>query len=76
MLLNEFLKEHRKVEQQDCKIREQEVTITELKSRAAQQAKGMEAVIARLKEQDSKIQKVSAQIELNKPVPQTVANTQ
>jgi hypothetical protein len=62
MLLNEFLKEHRKVE-------EQQATITQLK-------KEMETVVGRLKEQDSKIQRVSEQIELSKPVPQTVVNNQ
>ena len=31
MLLNEFLKEHRKVEEQNRKIQEQEATITQLK---------------------------------------------
>jgi hypothetical protein len=60
MLLNEFLKEHRKVQ-------EQEATITELK-------KAMETVAARLEEQDSKIQKVSAQIELKNPAPRTVSS--
>jgi septal ring factor EnvC (AmiA/AmiB activator) len=66
MLLNEFLKEHKafveeqcKVEQQDRKIQEQEATIVELR-------KEMETVVAHLKEHDSEIQKVSAQIELNK----------
>ena len=49
MLLNEFLKEHRKVQ-------EQETTIAQLK-------KGMEAVTARLKEQDSKIQAVNERLE-------------
>ena len=33
MLLNEFLKEHRKVEEQSCKLREQEATIGQLKVR-------------------------------------------
>ena len=33
MLLNEFLKEHRKVQEQDRKIQEQETTIAELKKR-------------------------------------------
>ncbi len=61
-LRSEFLKEHRKVE-------EQQATITELK-------KGMKAVIARLNEQASQIQKVSAQLELNKPAPRTVNNNQ
>jgi len=58
MLLNEFLKAHRKIEQQ-------EATIAQLKEE-------METVSARLKEQDSKIQKVSDQLELNKVAPQVV----
>jgi hypothetical protein len=60
MLLNEFLKEHRKVQ-------EEEVTIAELR-------KEMEAVVVRLKEHDSRIQKVSAQIEMGNPRPQIVQN--
>ena len=67
MLLNEFLKEHRKVQEQDCKLKEQEATI-------AQQQRGMEAVTARLNEQASQIQKVSAQLEASKPAPQVVNN--
>lgn len=54
MLLNEFLKEHRKVEEQDCKLQEQGAMI-------ARQQKQIEALTAGL-------QTVSAQIELNKPV--------
>jgi hypothetical protein len=61
MLLNEFLKEHRKNE-------EQEKTIAELKS-------GMTVLAATVKEQAAQIQKVSAQVELSKPAPQTVKNT-
>jgi hypothetical protein len=64
MLLNEFLKEHRKVE-------EQEVTITQLKAEllatATRQQKEIEALTAGL-------QKVSAQLEMTKPVLQTIAN--
>jgi len=60
MLLNEFLKEHRKVE-------EQEATIAQLN-------KNMETVVTRLKEQAAQIQKVSAQLEVNKAAPQTVMN--
>ena len=60
MLLNEFLKEH-------CKNEEQEKTITELKS-------GMTALTATVKEQASQIQKVSAQLEASKPAPQVVNN--
>ena len=67
MLLNEFLKEHRKVEQQ-------ERTITRLESTVAKQQKEMETVVARLKEQDSKIRRVSDRIDLSKPSMQTVLN--
>jgi uncharacterized coiled-coil protein SlyX len=74
MLLNEFLKEHRKVEGQ-------EATITELRSAAAKQEatigqlkKGMETFVARLKEQAAQIQKVSAQLEVTKAAPRTVLN--
>jgi hypothetical protein len=67
MLLNEFLKEHRTVQAQDRKIREQETTIVELK-------RGFQDVVARLREQDSKIQKVSAELVLTKAAPRTVLN--
>jgi hypothetical protein len=60
MLLNEFLKEHRKNE-------EQEKTIAELKS-------GMTALAATVREQASQIQKVSARLEASKPAPQMVNN--
>jgi hypothetical protein len=53
MLLNEFLKEHRKVQ--------------ELEANAVRQQKEIEALAQGL-------QKVSAQLELNKPAPQTVLN--
>jgi uncharacterized coiled-coil protein SlyX len=67
MLLNEFLKEHKKVEAQQA-------TIAELKSIVAQQQKGMEVLTAQLKEQAAQIQEVSARLEVSKPAPQTVAN--
>jgi hypothetical protein len=55
MLLNEFFKEHRTVQEQGATIRRLE--------------KQLDALTAAL-------QKVSAQLELNKPAPQTVWNTQ
>jgi uncharacterized coiled-coil protein SlyX len=67
MLLNEFLKEHKKVESQQA-------TIAELKSAVAQQQKGMEVLTAQLKEQAAQIQKVSARLQVSKLAPQTVAN--
>jgi len=59
MLLNEFLKEHRKVE--------------ELEATVAEQKKGMEVLASQLKEQAAQIQGVSAQIELDKRALQVAA---
>jgi Chaperone of endosialidase len=60
MLLNEFLKEHSKVEEQDCKLHAQGATIAELKKQVAALTAGL--------------QKVSAQLEVNTSAPQTVRN--
>jgi hypothetical protein len=76
MLLNEFLKEHRAFLKEQRKVDEQAATISQLKSTVAQQQKGMEALAASVKEQALKIQKVSAQIELNKPAPRLVFKNQ
>ena len=67
MLLNEFLKEHKKVE-------EQQASIADLKSTVASQQKEMQVFTAQLKEQAAQIQKVSAQLEASKPAPKVVAN--
>jgi Chaperone of endosialidase len=74
MLLNEFLKEHRKVE--DLK--------EDFRATVAQQQKETAALAATVKEQASQIQKVSAQLEASKfatgrirrggPAPQVVNN--
>ncbi len=60
MLLNEFLKEHKKVE--------------ELQATVAQQQKGMEVLTAQLKEQAAQIQNVNAQLEMSKPAAKVVVN--
>jgi trimeric autotransporter adhesin len=67
LLLNEFLKEHKKVE-------EQQASIADLKSTVALQQKEMQVLTAQLKEQAAQIQKVSAQLEASKPAPKVVAN--
>ena len=67
MLLNEFLKEHRTVQELKSNAAKQEATISELK-------KDMGVLTARLKEQTAQIQKVSAQLEASKPAPQVVNN--
>ena len=60
MLLNEFLKEHRIVQELKSNVAKQEATI-------ALQQKRIEALTTGL-------QKVNAQLELSKPAPQTVLN--
>jgi len=60
MLLNEFLKEHKKVQG--------------LEATVAQQQKGMEVLTAQLKDQAAQIEKVSAQLEMGKPTAKVVAN--
>ena len=67
MLLNEFLKEHRHVQKQQA-------TINELKSTVAQQQEGMKVFAATLRQQESQIQKVSAQIEASGPAAKTALN--
>jgi hypothetical protein len=62
MLLNEFLKEHRKNEEQQATI--------------ARQQKQIEVLAAGLKEQKALIQKVSDKLELSKRAPQMVVNRQ
>lgn len=67
MLLNEFLKEHRRGEEQDCKIQQQETTIAELKSE-------IRSLAATVIKQASQLQKVSAWIETNEANPQFAKN--
>jgi trimeric autotransporter adhesin len=57
MLLNEFLKEHRKVEK----------LTKDFQATVAQQQKEIQALTAKLKEQAAQIQKVSAQVEMSNP---------
>ncbi|HTL78355.1 MAG TPA: tail fiber domain-containing protein [Candidatus Babeliales bacterium] len=71
MLLNEFLKEHRKNE-------EQEVTIASQEKEMMRQRKGFESKLAQQQQQIEKLtaglQNVSAQLEAIKPAPQMVNN--
>jgi hypothetical protein len=69
MLLNEFLKEHRQVEEQASKLSEQDRKLQEQETAIAKQQKQIEALTAGL-------QKVSAQVEMNLPAPQMVLNNQ
>jgi uncharacterized coiled-coil protein SlyX len=64
MLLNEFLKEHKRVE----------ALKNDFKTTVARQQKEIQALTAQLIEQAAQIQKVSAQLELNQPAPRAAAN--
>ena len=72
MLLNEFLKEHRKVEEQQTNITQLNSKMANQAAIIAQQQKGIETLTAQLKEQAGQIQRVSAQLELNKSTAQRV----
>jgi uncharacterized coiled-coil protein SlyX len=83
MLLNEFLKQHRKIEQQerkiqeqDYRVREQGATISAMQSTVTQQQKGIEVLTAQLRQQATQIQRVSAQLEISKRAPQVVNNNE
>src|SRR5437773_745774 len=67
MLLNEFLKEYRTVQQLKSTVAKQEASF-------AQQQKEIQVLNASVKEQASQIQKVSTQLEVSKPAPQLVIN--
>jgi len=60
MLLNEFLKEHEAFIEKHRKVDKLETTVASL--------------VATVKEQAAQIQKVSAQVEVNKPAPRVVVN--
>jgi hypothetical protein len=84
MLLNEFLKEHRTVQELKSSVARQEVNAAKQEATIARQQKQIEALLATVKEQAAQIQKVSAQLEVGKfatgrirrggPLPRTVLN--
>ncbi|PYJ70937.1 MAG: hypothetical protein DME75_08330 [Verrucomicrobia bacterium] len=69
MLLNEFLKEHRTVQEQKAVIARLASTVAKQEATAAHQQKQIEALTAGL-------QKVSAQVEMSRLAPQMVDNNQ
>jgi uncharacterized coiled-coil protein SlyX len=80
MLLNEFLKEHRTVQELKSTATTQEAIITKLQSTVAQEQKDFQAAAARQQKQiealTAGLQKVSAQVEASKPAPRMVVNNQ
>jgi uncharacterized protein (DUF3084 family) len=81
MLLNEFLKEHKKVEAQQSKIEEQHAAISQQDRKIqaqdatiAQLKQGMQVLTTQVKEQAAQIQKVTAQLEVTRPAPKMALN--
>jgi hypothetical protein len=78
MLLNEFLKQHRTVQELKSIVAKQEAIIAQQtqdsQSTAVQQQKEIKVLTTSLKLQAAEVQKVSAQLEVRKPTPQTVSN--
>jgi hypothetical protein len=73
MLLNEFLKEHRRVEELKSAMAQQR---KDFEAAIVQQQKTTEALVARLNEQEARIQKVSAQVEIRKSEAQMLVENQ
>ena len=71
MLLNEFLKEHRKVEKLEATVVQQQKNF---QATISEQQQEIQALTASLKEQASQIQKVSAELQVRKSSPQIVLN--
>jgi trimeric autotransporter adhesin len=69
MLLNEFLKAHRKMEEQASQIEQQAATITHL-------SKEIETIVAHSKDQDLQIQRVSDQVQINRSNARVTATDQ
>jgi hypothetical protein len=71
MLLNEFLKEHKRVEKQQATITR---STNDFQTVSTQQRNEIQLLRAQLKEQAAQIQKVSAELEASKPTSQVVNN--
>jgi hypothetical protein len=74
MLLNEFLKEHRKVEEQGRKAQEQSSQMTKQDRKVQELEATVTQLQSALKDQAALIQKVSDKVEMSKPAPQMVAS--
>jgi hypothetical protein len=74
MLLNEFLKEHRGVQDLKNTVAKQDAAIAQQQSANAEQQKEIQALSAALKAQAAQIQKVSDQLKAQAPAPRVVAN--
>ena len=76
MLLNEFLKEHKKLGEQQSSIAQLESNAARQEAIITQLKKEIETVVARFREHESKIQKADAYTEMDRSALKMVANDQ
>jgi len=80
MLLNEFLKEHKKVDEQQASISELNTRLARQDAIIAQQQKSFQSQLAKQEKQIEALalglQQVSAQVEMSKPATKVVLNSQ
>jgi uncharacterized coiled-coil protein SlyX len=74
MLLNEFLKEHKKVEEQQGAISQLNSVVAVQQKVTSEQQKEIKALVATVKKQAAQIEKVSAQLEVNNPAKVMASN--
>jgi hypothetical protein len=76
MLLNEFLKQHQKVQEQKADIAQLKSVVAKQETTRSRELQEVQALAAQLKEQALQIRRVSAAIQLDKAKPQITASTQ
>jgi hypothetical protein len=74
MLLNEFLKEHKKVDEQRATIGQLKSNATKQEATISELTKAVGLLTAQIREQTAEIQKVSAQIEMRERTTRVVLN--
>ena len=75
MLLNEFLKQHGKVQEQEKTIWQLKATVAKQEATNTQQQSEIKALTASVREQASAIQKVNARLEAREPTSRIAANS-
>ena len=76
MLLNEFLKAHRQIQEQEATLTQLKFNSTRQEATIVIQEQEIKALTADLKEQKALIQKVSDKVELTRPAPQMALNNE
>ena len=74
MLLNEFLKEHHKVQEQQAIISQLKSTVAKQETADTKQQKEIEELAATMMQQAARVERVSAELELNKAARHMVSN--